>query len=83
MDELLHQLSEQLGVPVPLLERSARARAEKMGVTVDDVLREWIALVSGTEADATPPGPAAAPGRRGTGAAHRPVCRWFGCVCRR
>ena len=41
MDELLAQAAEKLGMPPALAQRSARARAEKEGITVEAVLREW------------------------------------------
>jgi mono/diheme cytochrome c family protein len=41
MDELLAQAAEKLGMPPALAQRSAQARAEKEGITVEAVLREW------------------------------------------
>jgi mono/diheme cytochrome c family protein len=41
MDELLQQVAELRGMPASLVERSARARAEKTGATVEEVLQEW------------------------------------------
>ncbi len=52
MQEQLNQIADQVGVPADLLERAARARAEKAGVAVE-------ALVSGWAGDEAPP--AAAP----------------------
>ena len=40
MDELLQQVAELRGMPASLVERSARARAEKTGATVEEVLQE-------------------------------------------
>lgn len=41
MDELLAQVSEQLGVPVDMLERSARARAAATGTTPEAIVAGW------------------------------------------
>jgi mono/diheme cytochrome c family protein len=41
MDELLQQVSELRGMPASLVERSAQARADKTGTTVEEVLQEW------------------------------------------
>lgn len=41
MDELLQRAAEKMGMPPTLAERSAQARAEKEGTTVEAVLREW------------------------------------------
>ncbi len=59
MDELLRQAAENMGMPPALAERSAKARAEKEGTTVEAVLAEW----AGAEApDAAPEGaPASTP----------------------
>ena len=41
MDELLQQVAELRGMPASLVERSAKARADKTGATVEEVLQEW------------------------------------------
>ncbi len=41
MDELLQQVAELRGMPASLVERSAQARAEKTGTTVEEVLQAW------------------------------------------
>jgi mono/diheme cytochrome c family protein len=41
MDELLQRVAELKGMPASLVERSAQARAEKTGTTLEAVLREW------------------------------------------
>ena len=41
MEELLNKVAEIRGMPASLIERSATARAEKTGPTVEAVLREW------------------------------------------
>ncbi|MEE8486393.1 MAG: cytochrome c [Acidimicrobiia bacterium] len=41
MDELLQRVAEIKGMPASLVERSAKARAEKTGTTLEAVLREW------------------------------------------
>ena len=56
MQEQLNQIAEQTGVPSDLLERAARARAEKQGVAVEALVTGW----AGGEAPA-PAAPAAAP----------------------
>lgn len=59
MDELLKKVAEIRGMPASLIERSARARAEKTGATLEEVLTEW----AGGEAPGspTPPDPTPAP----------------------
>lgn len=49
MDELLQQVSELRGMPASLVERSAQARADKTGATLEEVLQEWAG--EGGEAD--------------------------------
>ena len=56
MDELLEQLASESGVPATLLERAAAARATALGVSTEDLVRQW----AGVAGDA-PPAPAAAP----------------------
>ncbi|MDX1690957.1 MAG: c-type cytochrome [Acidimicrobiia bacterium] len=41
MDELLQQAAEAMNAPASMVERSARARAQSEGVSVEDVLRAW------------------------------------------
>jgi mono/diheme cytochrome c family protein len=41
MDELLKKAAGKIGMPPALAERSAQARAEKEGTSVEAVLREW------------------------------------------
>ena len=41
MDELLQRVAELRGMPASLVERSAQARAEKTGTTLEAVLQEW------------------------------------------
>ena len=41
MDELLQQVAELRGMPASLVERSAQARADKTGATLEEVLQEW------------------------------------------
>ena len=49
MDELLQQVAEQRGMPASLVERSAQAKADKTGTTLEAVLRGWAGE------DSTPP----------------------------
>ena len=63
MDELIAQAAEQLGYPPALVERSARARAQAQGTSVEAILTTW---VGGEAPAAAPPSapaaePAAAP----------------------
>jgi mono/diheme cytochrome c family protein len=62
MDELLKKVAEMRGMPASLVERSAKARAEQTGTTVEAVLAEWAG--EETPADDAPaaaePEPAAA-----------------------
>lgn len=53
MSELLEQAAAALGIPEPLVQRSAAARAAETGADVDEILAAW----AGGEA----PAPAAAP----------------------
>ncbi len=41
MDELLKKVAEIRGMPASLVERSAQARADKTGSTLEEVLTEW------------------------------------------
>lgn len=41
MDELLKKVAEIRGMPASLVERSAQARADKTGATLEEVLTEW------------------------------------------
>jgi mono/diheme cytochrome c family protein len=54
MDELLQKVAEQRGMPASLVERSAQAKADKTGTTLEAVLRDW----AGDDSDpATPDTP--------------------------
>ncbi len=53
MDELLQRVAEIRGMPASLIQRSAQARAEKEGLTVEAVLQEWAGEEPPTSADAT------------------------------
>ena len=56
MSELLSKVSEILGAPETLVQRSAEARAEASGKTVDEVLQSWAGgeSISSTPAAETP-----------------------------
>jgi mono/diheme cytochrome c family protein len=57
MDELLKKVAEMRGMPASLVERSAKARADQTGSTVEAVLAEWAGEKSAeteTPAAATP-----------------------------
>ena len=41
MEELLQRVAEIRGMPASLVKRSAQARADKIGTTLEAVLREW------------------------------------------
>lgn len=76
MDELLQKVAEIRGMPAPLVERSAEARAKKLGVSTEDVLREWAgeaapAAPSPSEETATPKADDAAAAPTGGGAITR------------
>lgn len=43
MEELLNQVAEMRGMPASLVKRSAQARADKEGMTLEAVLAEWAA----------------------------------------
>lgn len=50
MDELLKKAAENMGMPPSLAERSAQAKAEKTGTTVEAVLKEWAGEDAGDDA---------------------------------
>lgn len=54
MDELLKKVADIRGMPASLIERSAKARAEKTGTTLQAVLEEW-AGEADESTDAAPP----------------------------
>lgn len=60
LDEMFGQVSANTDVPVDLLERAARARANKAGVDVSALVAGWTGEEAAAPA-ATPPAPAAAP----------------------
>jgi mono/diheme cytochrome c family protein len=79
MDELLEQISAESNVPVPLLERAAAARASALGVSPEDLVRQWAGVAgdaapvaAAPAADATP-APAEAPPPPPAVAAEAPV----------
>ena len=41
MSELIAKVSEILGIPETLVQRSAEARAEATGNTVEEILQSW------------------------------------------
>ena len=41
MSELIAKVSEILGIPETLVQRSAEARAEASGNTVEEILQSW------------------------------------------
>ena len=41
MSDLVNRVAELLNAPVDLVQRSAEARAQASGVSVDDVLNSW------------------------------------------
>ena len=55
MDEILRKAAETMGMPPALTERSARARAEKEGTTVEAVLAEWAGESAAAPASEPPP----------------------------
>lgn len=57
MEELLNQVAEMRGMPASLVKRSAEARAEKEGTTLEAVLAEWAGVE--VPAEDAPPEPAA------------------------
>jgi mono/diheme cytochrome c family protein len=55
MEELLNKVAELRGMPASLVKRSAQARAESTGTSVEDVLRDWAGEASDSaESDAEP-----------------------------
>ncbi len=65
--ELLSQAATALGVPEPIVQRSAAARATANGVDVDEVLRAWAGggSVAAAEDGAAPAEAAPAEATRG------------------
>lgn len=59
MSEYLSAASQALGVPEPLVQRSAEARAKANGVDVDEVLKAWAGGGAVATATATAPAPPA------------------------
>ena len=55
MSDLVNKVAELLNAPVDLVQRSAEARAQASGVSVDDVLNSW----AGGESVAASAAPAA------------------------
>lgn len=55
MEELLNQVAEIRGMPASLVKRSAEARAEKEGMTLEAVLAEWAGVE--VSAEHVPPEP--------------------------
>ncbi|MEN8238571.1 MAG: cytochrome c [Actinomycetota bacterium] len=60
MDELLQQVAEKRGMPASLVERSAQAKADKTGTTLEAVLRAW-AGEAGEQESAEPAADEASP----------------------
>lgn len=61
MSDLLTAAAEKLGVPEPLVERAASARADANGTDMDSILQAW----AGGEAVASAPAPEAEPAEEG------------------
>ncbi|MFO7300156.1 MAG: cbb3-type cytochrome c oxidase subunit II [Actinomycetes bacterium] len=59
MSDLLEAASSALGVPAPLVRRSAAARAAALGVSPDDILAAWSGGAPAPAAAAAPAAPAA------------------------
>ena len=55
MSDLVNKVAELLNAPVDLVQRSAEARAQASGVSVDDVLNSWAGGESVTASEATAP----------------------------
>ncbi len=75
MQDQLSQISDQTGVPADLLERAARARAEKAGVAVEALVAGWAggeAPAPAAPAAEPAPEPAAAPAGGDSGAGKLP-----------
>jgi hypothetical protein len=61
MDELLKQVAEERGMPASLVQRSAQAKADKTGTTLEAVLRAWAGEGSSSEAQEPEPSESAPP----------------------
>ncbi|MCL1588735.1 MAG: hypothetical protein M3092_09960, partial [Actinomycetia bacterium] len=61
MDELLQQVAEQRGMPASLVKRSARAKADKTGTTLEAILLEWAGEDSNPATADAPSDPDTAP----------------------
>ena len=55
MSDLVNKVAELLNAPVDLVQRSAEARAQASGVSVDDVLNSWAGGESVAASEAPPP----------------------------
>lgn len=54
MDELLQRVAEIRGMPASLIQRSAEARAEKEGISVEAVLTDWAGEAPQDSGESTP-----------------------------
>ena len=54
MSDLVNKVAELLNAPVDLVQRSAEARAQASGVSVDDVLNSWAGGESVAASEAPP-----------------------------
>jgi len=61
MDELLQQVAAQRGMPASLVERSAKAKADKTGTTLEAVLRDWAGEDATPDTEEGSPGAGATP----------------------
>ena len=55
MSDLVNKVAELLNAPVDLVQRSAEARAQASGVSVDDVLNSWAGGESVASGSTPPP----------------------------
>lgn len=60
MDELIEQIAAQQGYPADMVRRSAAARAQAAGVSLEDILRQWAGGEAAAAPSAPPPQSAAA-----------------------
>lgn len=61
MDELLNKVAELRGMPASLVKRSAEARAQETGTTLEEVLRDWAGDAGDASGGAAPDSQATAP----------------------
>jgi len=61
MDDLIAQIAAEQGFPADMVRRSAQARAQAQGVTIEDILQQWSGGEAAPAAASAPPAGEAEP----------------------